>query len=152
MEDSIFTKIRKKIGRLFGREETAADQEIPEAEAPEESPQAPEENAGSVSLDDVPPAEPPESRYTEEYVQFLEVTDGGLPQTDKGPEETEGQESERAEAPEGEESVEAQPEAPEDLWCEEGETAEDLWPQEAEDMLPEESEDLWPEDPEEKKE
>jgi hypothetical protein len=154
MEDSIFTKIRKKIGRLFGREETAAYQEIPEAEALEEIPeaQAPEENAGSVSLDDVPPAEPIESRYTEEYVQFLEETDGGLSQTEKAQEEAEGEEPESGSPAEDAEPVEAQPEAPEDLWCEEGETAEDLWPQEAEDMLPEESEDLWPEDLEEKKE
>jgi hypothetical protein len=154
MEDSIFTKIRKKIGRLFGREETAADQEIPEAEALEEIPeaQAPEENAGSVSLDDVPPAEPIESRYTEEYVQFLKESDGGLPQTEKAQEEAEGEEPESGSPAEDAEPVEAQPEAPEDLWCEEGETAEDLWPQEAEDMLPEESEDLWPEDLEEKKE
>lgn len=152
MEDSIFTKIRKKIGRLFGREETAADLEIPQVQVPEESNHAAAQSAGNLSLDDVPPAEPLESRYTEEYVQFLEETDGGLPQTDKGPEETEGQESERAEAPEGEESAELLPEEPEDVWCEEGETAEDLWPQEAEDMLPEEAEDFWPEDPEEKKE
>ena len=156
MEDSIFTTIRKKIGRLFGREETAADQEIPEAEAleeipeaeaPEESPQAPEENAGSVSLDNVPPADPPESRYTEEYVQFLEETDGGLPQTDKVLDEAKGQESESADAPEGEE-----PEELEDVWCEEAEEAADLWPEEAEDLQREEADDFWPEDPEEKKE
>jgi len=152
MEDSIFTKIRKKIGRLFGREETAADQEIPEAEAPEESPQAPEENAGSVSLDDVPPAEPPESRYTEEYVQFLKESDGGLPQTEKAQEEAEGEEPESGSPAEDAEPVEAQPEEPEDVWCEGAEEAEDLWPEEAEDLQREEADDFLPEDLEEKKE
>ena len=136
MGDSIFTKIRKKIGRLFGREETAAEQEIPEVQTLEEAPQTAAEIAGDLSLDDVPPAEPPEARYTEEYVQFLEETDGGLPQTDKVPDEAKGQESESADAPEGEE-----PEEPEDVWCEE-----------AEDLQREEADDFWPEDPEEKKE
>ena len=144
MGDSIFTKIRKKIGRLFGREETAAEQEIPEVQTLEEAPQTAAEIAGDLSLDDVPPAEPPESRYTEEYVQFLEETDGGLPQTDKVPDEAKGQESESADAPEGEE--------PEDVWCEEAEEAADLWPEEAEDLQREEADDFWPEDPEEKKE
>jgi hypothetical protein len=154
MEDSIFTTIRKKIGRLFGREETAADQEIPEVEALEEIPeaQAPEENAGSVSLDDVLPAEPLESRWTEEYVQFLKESDGGLPQTEKAQEEAEGEEPESGSPAEDAEPVEAQPEAPEDLWCEEGETAEDLWPEEAEDLQREEADDFLPEDLEEKKE
>lgn len=154
MEDSIFTKIRKKIGRLFGREETAADQEIPEAEALEEIPeaQAPEENAGSVSLDDVPPAEPIESRYTEEYVQFLEETDGGLSQTEKAQEEAEGEEPESGSPAEDAEPVEAQPEEPEDVWCEGAEEAEDFWPEEAEDLQREEADDFLPEDLEEKKE
>lgn len=147
MGDSIFTKIRKKIGRLFGREETAAEQEIPEVQTLEEAPQTAAEIAGDLSLDDVPPAEPPESRYTEEYVQFLEETDGGLPQTDKVPDEAKGQESESADAPEGEE-----PEEPEDVWCEEAEEAADLWPEEAKDLQREEADDFWPEDPEEKKE
>ena len=57
MGDSIFTKIRKKIGRLFGREETGADPEAPEVQVPEESPQTAAYSTGDLSLDDVPPAD-----------------------------------------------------------------------------------------------
>lgn len=124
MEDSIFKKIGSRIRRLFGRDQDAEIQEVPEVP---DTPAAPEEPAApavqaavedetsctcpeggeSISLD-APPEEPLESRWTEEYVQFLKETDGGLPQ---------GIEKEEKElAPEEEKAPDAEPEeAPE--WC-----------------------------------
>lgn len=131
MEDSIFAKIRKKIRSLFHKEETPADQEIPQVQNGPESPAAAQESNESLSLDDVPPAEPLESRWTEEYVQFLEDTDGGQPQTERVQEDSESEET----------------------WCEAGfgpEETEDTRTEEGEDQ--EEIRDLGSEDVEEKKE
>lgn len=131
MEDSIFTKIRKKIRSLFHKEETPVEQEIPEMQDRPESPLTAQEGAENLSLGDVPPAEPLESRWTEEYVQFLEDTDGGLPQTDRGQEASESEET----------------------WCEAGfgsEEAEDTLPEDGTDQ--EETQVPRSEDAEEKKE
>ncbi len=125
MEDSIFAKIRKKIKNLFRREETAAAAETPEAPAKEETPVPAPESPESVSLEDAAPAEPLESRWTEEYVQFLEETDGGLPQPEREEEGDEGRGPEACEEPEetgsGPETEETDPEyadPEEDPWSE----------------------------------
>ena len=73
MKDSIFKKIRSGIKRFFSKDK---DPEVQEA------PAAAQEAAETLSLDAASP-EPLESRWTEEYVQFLEETDGGLPQPEE---------------------------------------------------------------------
>jgi len=73
MKDSIFKKIRSGIKRFFSKDK---DPEVQEA------PAAAQDAAETLSLDAASP-EPLESRWTEEYVQFLEETDGGLPQPEE---------------------------------------------------------------------
>lgn len=81
MKDSIFKKIRSGIKRFFSKDKDPEVQEAPAAAQETASGPSPEA-AETLSLDAASP-EPLESRWTEEYVQFLEETDGGLPQPEE---------------------------------------------------------------------
>lgn len=140
MEESIFKRIGKRIRSLFRKELSAKEPEEPQVcQMPEEESPAVQESGESISVD-AAPAEDLESRWTQEYVQFLEETDGGLPQSEA-----------KAEAPEPEDTEDpAEEEAPE---------PEDTGdPAEAEAPEPEDTEaetytdGTDPQDPEEKKE
>lgn len=103
MEESIFKRIGKRIRSLFRKELPAKKPEEPQVcQMPEEESPAVQESGESISID-AAPAEDLESRWTQEYVQFLEETDGGLPQREA-----------KAEAPEPEDTGDpAEAEAPE---------------------------------------
>ena len=101
MEESIFKRIGKRIRSLFRKELPAKEPEAPQVC------QMPEEESGESISIDAAPAEDLESRWTQEYVQFLEETDGGLPQSEAKEEAPEPEDTENpaeAEAPEPEDT------------------------------------------------
>lgn len=105
MEESIFKRIGKRIRSLFRKD--------PEVQLPAQEPEAPqtcqmpeEESGESISID-AAPSEDLESRWTQEYVQFLEETDGGLPQREaegEAPEPEEAEDPAEEEVPEPEDT------------------------------------------------
>ena len=115
MEESIFKRIGKRIRSLFRKELSAKEPEEPQVcQMPEEESPAVQESGESISVD-AAPAEDLESRWTQEYVQFLEETDGGLPQREsEAPEPEDTEDPAEEEAPEPEDTGDpAEAEAPE---------------------------------------